>query len=62
MIEFIAHRIEEAFDDGGLKAGQDKYRAYFVKPNAKKLYGKYKADVDTILEIDGYADCIVDTL
>lgn len=62
MVEFIAHRIEEAYDEGGLEAGQNKYRAYFVKPNAKKLYGKYKADVDTILDIDGYSVCIVDTL
>ena len=59
MVTFIAARIEEARDKS-LAAGIEKYRAYFVKPNAAKLYGKYKADVDTILETDGYADCIVE--
>lgn len=59
MVEFIAEAIKRAKDANGLEAGQAKYRAYFVKKNAAKLYGKYQEDVDMILEIDGYADCIV---
>lgn len=55
MVEFIAERIKEQRDIS-LEKGQAKYRAYFVKT---KLYKKYKPDVDSILEIDGYEDCIV---
>jgi hypothetical protein len=56
MVTFIAQRIEEARDIS-LEKGRDKYRAYFIKT---KLYKKYKADVDAILEQDGYEDCIVE--
>ena len=56
MVTFIAQRIEEARDIS-LERGRDKYRAYFIKT---KLYKKYKADVDAILEQDGYEDCIVE--
>lgn len=56
MVTFIAQRIEEAFDRGGLESGQAKYRAYFVNT---RLYLKQKADVDTILATDGYEACIV---
>lgn len=59
MVAFISQRIEEAKDNYGLDAGRDKYRAYFVKAAAKKLYGKYQEEVDTILNTDGYNDCIV---
>lgn len=55
MREFIAGRIEDA-RDVSLEAGQAKYRAYFINT---KLWARYKADVDAILEVDGYADCIV---
>lgn len=56
MTTFIAMRIEEARKIS-LEAGQAKYRAYFVKT---KIYLKLKAEVDSILEIDGYGDCIVE--
>ena len=39
-----------------LKAGQDKYRDYFVRT---KLYEKWRNDVETILITDGYEECIV---
>lgn len=55
MREFIAGKIEEARDIS-LESGQAKYKAYFVNT---KLYKKYKADVDAILTVDGYSDCIV---
>lgn len=55
MVERIAARIEEAREIS-VEAGQSKYRAYFVKT---KLYLRYKDDVDSILTIDGYEDCIV---
>lgn len=58
MVTFIAQMIKNARDIS-LEQGQAKYRAYFVKFTAKRLYGKYQAEVDLILEIDGYADCIV---
>lgn len=55
MREFIAEMIKEARDES-LEKGQEKYRAYFIKT---KLWKKYKDDVDAILTVDGYADCIV---
>ena len=55
MREFIAGKIVNAREIS-LEAGQAKYRAYFIKT---KLYAKYRADVDAILTVDGYADCIV---
>ena len=58
METFMAQRIEEA-RDVSLEKGQAKYRAYFVKKNAAKLYHRYQANVNTILETDGYSDCIV---
>lgn len=39
-----------------IEKGQAKYKAYFVNT---ALYSKWKSDVDTILETEGYADCIV---
>lgn len=53
---FIATRVKEAKDKGGLEAGQAKYRDYFVKT---KLYLKYKETTDEILITEGYGDCIV---
>lgn len=55
MITFIAQRIEEAREIS-LESGIAKYKAYFVKT---RLYKKLRADVDAMLEQDGYADCIV---
>lgn len=55
MSEFISGRIiKEA--DKSLEKGQEKYRAYFINTT---LYLKYKANTDTILEVEGYGNCIV---
>lgn len=55
MVAFIADRIMlEA--NKSLELGQEKYRAYFINTS---LYLKYKQDVDTILQTDGYGDVIV---
>lgn len=43
----------------GLEAGQEKYRTYFIKGINAKLYKKYKADVDAILNAGGCGECIV---
>lgn len=59
MVTFIATKIEEAADIS-LEKGQAKYRAYFVRKSAKRLYGKYQEDVNTILSTDDYADVIVE--
>lgn len=59
MVEFIALAIMKTKDKDGLEAGKNKYKAYFIKKNAARLYGKYRDDVDTILELEGYSDCIV---
>lgn len=56
MSIFMANSIEEEFDNNGLTAAQDLYRAYFINT---KLYLKKKAAVDTMLISDGYGDCIV---
>ena len=58
MITFIVQRIEKTRDIS-LEQGQAKYRAYFIRKSAKRLYGRYKKDVDTILTTNGYEDCIV---
>ena len=55
MSTFIADRIMEQADRS-VEAGQNKYRAYFVKT---KLYEKWRKDVETILITDGYEECIV---
>ena len=55
MAPFIARMIIKAANVS-LEAGQAKYRAYFIRT---QLYAAYKADVDTILTTDGYADVIV---
>ena len=59
MGTFIATKIEEAAEIS-LEKGQAKYRAYFVRKSAKRLYGKYQDDVNTILSTDEYADVIVE--
>lgn len=58
MVTFMAMQIENARNIS-LEKGQNMYRAYFVKKNAAKLYHRYQADVNMILEQDGYEDCIV---
>ena len=55
MVAFIAMAIEKARKTGP-ETGQAKYRAYFI---STARYTEFKADVDEILTIDGYADCIV---
>ena len=59
MVTFIATKIEEAAEIS-LENGQAKYRAYFVRKSAKRLYGKYQEDVNTILSTDDCADVIVE--
>lgn len=58
MVTFMSIQIENARDIS-LEKGQAMYRAYFVKKNAVRIYKRYQADVDMILEQDGYTDCIV---
>ena len=58
METVIATNIKNARKKG-LEAGQEKYRAYFIKAINAKLYKKYKAGVDERLKAEGYADCIV---
>ena len=59
MGTFIATKIEEAAEIS-LEKGQAKYRAYFVRKSAKRLYGKYQDDVNTILSTGECADVIVE--
>lgn len=56
MSEFIANKIMEAKEAGGVAAGQQKYRTYFTRT---RIYQRYKANVDLILETEGHEDCIV---
>lgn len=55
MASYIARHIMTDADES-LEAGQAKYRAYFVSRNT---YAKFQPDVDEILELSGYGDCIV---
>lgn len=57
MSTFIAGRIEKARETS-IEAGRAKYRAFFITP-VKKIYEKYRNEVDTILTTDGLEDCIV---
>ena len=57
MAEFIASRIiKEASKSETLAI--NKYKSYFVTLK-KKIYEPYRADVDAILEVEGYGYCIV---
>lgn len=56
MVGFISITIKETFDKSGLEAAQAKYRAYFINTTR---YARFKADVDTVLQTDGYDNCIV---
>lgn len=58
MEKCIADKIMEERETS-LEAGQEKYRAYFVKGINAKLYKKYKAKVDAILIEKKCGDCIV---
>lgn len=55
MSPFIAQQIMKQANISEEK-GQAKYRAYFVNT---PIYLKWQAEVDTILETDGYGYCIV---
>ena len=55
MSTFNAQQIMKQADISTEK-GQAKYRAYFIKTT---IYLKWKEDVDTILEVEGYENCIV---
>jgi len=55
-MKFIAQRIELAYDNGGIEAGKEKYRAYFVNT---RIYARYREATDEMLLADGYEDCIV---
>lgn len=53
---FMAKRIMKACDEDGVVAGQEKYKAFFVKT---KFYANYREDCNIILYSEGYEDCIV---
>ena len=55
MSSFIAQQIIKQAKISTEK-GQAKYRAYFIKTS---IYLDWKEEVDSILEIEGYQDCIV---
>ncbi|MGE4213657.1 MAG: hypothetical protein AB7E42_02615 [Anaerotignaceae bacterium] len=55
MTEFIANRIIQAAKIS-TENGINKYKAYFVNTS---LYEAWRADVNTILELEGYSACIV---
>lgn len=52
----MAKRIMKAYDEEGVIAGQEKYKAFFVKT---KFYAAYREDCDTILYSEGYEECII---
>ena len=56
MSEWIALRIIDAAQENGTESGRTKYKAYFV--STKKM-NRYKSNVDNILIVEGYGDCIV---
>ena len=55
MSSFIAQQIMKQADNS-IEKGKEKYRAYFINTT---IYLKWKEDVDTILEVEGYKECIV---
>jgi len=57
MAPFIATMIMKA-GKVSEASGQARYRAYFINT---LIYAGYKADVDTILETEGYGNLIVTT-
>ena len=55
MSSFIAQQIIKQAKIS-IEKGQAKYQAYFIKT---PIYVDWKEEVDSILEIEGYEDCIV---
>lgn len=55
MSTFIANMIMKE-GEKDIAKGKAKYRAYFVNTT---IYAKWKEEVDTILDTEGYGDCIV---
>ena len=55
MSSFIAQQIIKQAKISKEK-GQAKYRAYFIKT---PIYLDWKEEVDSILELDGFEECIV---
>lgn len=55
MVDRIVARIEEA-RLVSIEAAKDMYYGYFKVSLYRKLY---QADVDDILTLDGYTDCIM---
>lgn len=56
MSKWIAMRIMDAKDKGGVEAAQEKYAAYFLVSDKAQ---RYQAETDVILIKNGYEDCIV---
>jgi len=54
MAAYIAMSIEKAETKNA--TGRAKYTAYFVTIS---LYEKYRSDVNSILTVDGFDQCIV---
>lgn len=55
MSSFIAQQIIKQAKISTEK-GKNKYRAYFIKTS---IYLDWKEEVDSILELDGFEECIV---
>lgn len=56
MSKWIAMRIMDAKDKGGVEAAQEKYEAYFLVSDKAQ---RYQTETDAILTQNGYEDCIV---
>ena len=56
MATFIANAIIKA-GKKSIEKGQEKYKAYFIKTH---IYEDWRGDVDSILTVEGYAECIID--
>lgn len=57
MVQFIFGRIMAAKASGGVDAGRNKYKAYFI---SIKTYLAYKEAVNMILKETRNEDCIVE--
>ena len=56
MTRFIVNNIKSAAKLGGVEAGKEKYKKYFVDT---PLYKFYKKGVDELLTAEGFKTCIV---
>lgn len=56
MDVFIANQIIECAKVGGVTAGQERYRDYFIRVTYCRAF---KEGVDTILTLENRKDCIV---